>query len=225
MRMILTMTMMLWLLLLLMRIQAKKSSSCINVWSESTEYQKGSLQMRRGMRKMKQIFLHYHPRSVTMQPVHTCVRVCFWCYLFYCVVPMLLMLLLLRCVYTFYRYFLLPPQEFRVDMGSMFERCVDVFVYFDTWLSFLPSFGAFFSLALSLSPSRFMWECVSGRSKSSEVHPYVGYIYLFLCRSLLRFQSWWRFLTYFRRIAIGVFDSCFVLFCAFFLLALIHCSL
>lgn len=33
--------------------------------------------MRRGMRKMKQIFLHYHPRSVTMQPVHTCVRVCF----------------------------------------------------------------------------------------------------------------------------------------------------
>lgn len=29
-------------------------------------------------------------------------------------------------------YFLLPPQEFRVDMGSMFERCVDVFVYFDT---------------------------------------------------------------------------------------------
>lgn len=35
--------------------------------------------MRRGMRKMEQIFLHYHPRSVTMQPMHAyvCVSVFF----------------------------------------------------------------------------------------------------------------------------------------------------
>lgn len=87
--------------------------------------------MRRGMRKMKQIFLHYHPRSVTMQPVHTCVRV-----------RLLFILLLLLCrfreksIYSMCvwficvqeRMFLLPPQEFRVDMGSMFDRCVDAFV-------------------------------------------------------------------------------------------------
>lgn len=54
----------------------KKSLRTYKFWSESIEYKKGSLQMRRGMRKMKQIFLHYHPRSVTMQPVHAYIYVC-----------------------------------------------------------------------------------------------------------------------------------------------------
>lgn len=74
---------------------------------------------------------------------------------------------------------LLPPQEFRVDMGSMFERCVDVFRYFDTWLSFSPSFSAFlFSLihSLSLSPSHPLDLCLGVRNQVKW--------YLFLCMSL-----------------------------------------
>lgn len=83
---------------------------------------------------MKQIFLHYHPRSVTMQPVHACVLVLFYC---------ILMLLLLLCRYIqkkigvlifLYRYLFFATSSgiSAVDMGSMLDRCVFVFVYFDT---------------------------------------------------------------------------------------------